>query len=455
VSHRPAAWIPVALAVPIAGLALLLAAPDLDVRWEHHPSHFWLVLAAAGVSAGLAYTTGASARRRADARLLLVSLAFLAAAGFLGLHALATPGVLLDASNLGFAISTPLGLVLASVFAAASAVVPERRRGSGIGGLRHLQPALVALLALWAVVSLALLPQVEDPSIPERGSAALAVPAALAIALYGLAVVQYLRLYARRPSGLVLAVASAFVLLAEAALATAAARNWQATWWEWHLLMLAAFALVAWAARQEWHEERFSDLYLDETRAGEREVSVLFADLAGFTPFSERHEPGEVTAMLNAYFAAVVPEVESRGGQVELTGDSVMAVFTGDDHARDAAGAALALQVAAARVAAAHPEWPRFRAGVNSGPVTAGVLGAAGGRKYGVVGDTVNLASRIEGLAPPGEVAVGDGTAVRLGRRARLAKLGDVTVKGKRDPVEVHVLHELDSGGAATGDDAP
>ncbi|HZG34244.1 MAG TPA: adenylate/guanylate cyclase domain-containing protein [Gaiellaceae bacterium] len=445
-------WVALALAAPVGGLLLLLAAPDLDVRWEHHPSHFWLVLAAAGVSAALAVSTGGTARRRGDARLFLVSLAFLSAAGALGLHALATPGVLLDTSNLGFAISTPLGLLLASVFAAASAL--EHRAGT-VGRLRLLQPAVLGLLLVWAVVSLALLPQVEDPAVPERGSAAFAAPAVLAIALYGLAVARYLRLYARRPSGLVLAVAAAFVLLAEAALATAAARNWQATWWEWHLLMLAAFALVAWAARQEWHEERYADLYLDETRAGEREVSVLFADLAGFTPFSERHDTAEVTTMLNAYFAAVVPEVESRGGDVELTGDSLMAVFASEHHAKDAAEAALALQRAATRLAASHPDWPRFRAGVNSGPVTAGVLGTTGGRKYSVVGDTVNLASRIEGLAPPGEVAIGAGTTARLGARAYATKLGDVTVKGKRDPVEVHLLHELRSGGAAAEPDAP
>ncbi|HSD78728.1 MAG TPA: hypothetical protein VLA98_15040, partial [Solirubrobacteraceae bacterium] len=85
-----------ALALPLAGLLVLLAAPDADVRWEDHPAHFWLVLAAAGLSAVLAVAVGDTARRRGDARLVLVSLGFLAAAGFLGLHALATPKVLLD-----------------------------------------------------------------------------------------------------------------------------------------------------------------------------------------------------------------------------------------------------------------------------------------------------------------------------------------------------------------------
>ena len=83
------------LAVPLIGLALVLARPDLDLRWEHHPAHFWLVLGSAIVSAVLAYATGEAAARRGDARLFYVSLAFLSSSGFLALHALATPGVVL------------------------------------------------------------------------------------------------------------------------------------------------------------------------------------------------------------------------------------------------------------------------------------------------------------------------------------------------------------------------
>ena len=111
---------------------LLLAAPATDVRWEHHPSHFWLVLAAALLSAALAYQTTGIALRRADARLFLVSLAFLAAAGFLVLHALATPGVLLDGPNQGFVVATPVGLLIAAGFAAFSALpLPPERAQAG------------------------------------------------------------------------------------------------------------------------------------------------------------------------------------------------------------------------------------------------------------------------------------------------------------------------------------
>ena len=94
---------------PLAGLSILLAAPHADVRWENHPSHFWLVLGTSIATAILAYATGEVAARRGDGRLFLVSLGFLAAAGFLGLHALATPKVLLDAPNGGFVLATPVG----------------------------------------------------------------------------------------------------------------------------------------------------------------------------------------------------------------------------------------------------------------------------------------------------------------------------------------------------------
>src|SRR5918997_617578 len=125
------AWLALLL-LPLAGFWILIAAPSADVQWEDHPAHFWLVLATALISALLAYATGGVARRRGDARLFLVSLGFLAAAGFLGLHALATPGVLLDTRNQGFVIATPVGLVLASVFAAASAMPLTPARANAV-----------------------------------------------------------------------------------------------------------------------------------------------------------------------------------------------------------------------------------------------------------------------------------------------------------------------------------
>src|SRR6201991_1347107 len=101
---------------------ILRLAPQVDERWEVDPVHFWLVLAAGVLNAGLALAISEAGRRRRDARLLLIGLAFLTSAGVLGLAALATPGVFLEKGNAGFVLATPIGLVIAGAYAAASAV---------------------------------------------------------------------------------------------------------------------------------------------------------------------------------------------------------------------------------------------------------------------------------------------------------------------------------------------
>src|SRR3712207_2302014 len=199
------------LLLPLAGFWILITAPSADVRWEHHPAHFWLVLGAALLSAVLAYATGGVARTRGDARLFLVSLGFLAAAGFLGLHALATPGVLLEKRNAGFVIATPVGLLIASVFAAASAMplTPDRAR-TVMRIATPLQVALLALIAAWGAASLASVPPLDDPTPVERASGGLVVPAAIGVALYALASLRYLALYRRRRGPIPLAIVAAF-----------------------------------------------------------------------------------------------------------------------------------------------------------------------------------------------------------------------------------------------------
>ena len=437
----------VALAVvPLLLLALFLGIPRVDVRWESHTGHFWLVLTAALLTFGLGYAVIATARRRRDARLFLIALAFMASFGFLALHALATPDVLLG-KNAGFELATPVGLVVAGILAAASAWELSADQSAAV--MRHSRAlilGLIGLLALWAAVSLTETWPLDAPLAAEQLDGWQVALAVAGIALFVAAAAGYFLLYRRRGTTFILAVTFALALLAEAMIVIAWARNWQLSWWEWHLLMLVAFAAIALAARREWHEERFSALYLDETLAGARDVSILFADLAGFTSFAERHSPEEVTAMLNAYFGRIIPLMERLDGEVhQIVGDEVMVIFnkagTQLDHAAVAVRAAQSLQREAALVAEGHPDWPRFRAGVNSGEVLAGVLGGSRGhRKHGVVGDTVNLASRLESEAPVGEVVIGGETLRRLPPGALVERLPEIRVKGKAEPVEAYVL---------------
>jgi adenylate cyclase len=449
-ARRAAAWLIASVTLPLALLALLRWQPDLDTLWHNNPAHFWLVLAAATIATGLGYSVTVSARRRNDARLFMVSLAFLSGAGFLGLHALATPGVLVG-PNAGFELATPVGLVLGSLFAAISAIEfsPDVNRRimarcrAWIGGL-------LALMVVWLVASLAEFPPL-DAAVPEETLQGWHVGfAVIGILGYGTGAWGYLRLYHRRGASIVLAFALAFALLATTLIIMAFAVNWRMSWWEWHVLMLVAFALIAVAAQREWHEERFSALYLEETLDGTTEASILFADLASFTPFSERTDPTEVRHMLNTYFSRLIPLMKDHGGDVhQLIGDAVMVVFnkhgTQPDHPRLAARAALVFQEAAARIGAEHPDWPRFRVGVNSGEIAAGIVGDRGHRKHDVVGDTVNLAARLESQAPVGGVLVGEGTHAHLPEDAIVEELPPMQVKGKAEPVTAYVLHHLPS----------
>ena len=522
-----------ALVLPLLGLGLLLARPQLDVPWEHHPSHFWLVLGTALVSVALAFLTNEAANRRADARLVLISLAFLAAAGFLALHALATPGVLLPEPNAGFVIATPVGLMAASVFAAAS-VSPVAGPRAGFV-LRHrmaLRHALLGLMLAWATVSVLRLSPLNGPLPPEEANGPVAVMALGAVALYGAAAWRYARIYARRGTRVALAIVAALVLLAEAMVAVALSRNWHLTWWEWHGLMTTAFALIALGVRSEygrthslaatfgaiyqeatlarinrWHARAVADLaaaqardestdavladlrrdgasadevqllanaareirrvdelfrpYLPQQLAGrlrrdpelarlggvERPVTVLFADLAGFTTFSETRPPAEVLGMLNAYWAAVVPIIDRAGGSIEhFAGDGILVMFNTvteqPDHALRAARCALAIVRETDPLAVEHPGWPRFRAGLNTGAALVGNVGAAGRRSFAAIGDTTNLASRLLGAGEPGQVVAGGATREALAANTEATgiaatSLGVSRVKGKRDPIEI------------------
>jgi predicted ATPase/class 3 adenylate cyclase len=183
--------------------------------------------------------------------------------------------------------------------------------------------------------------------------------------------------------------------------------------------------------------------------ADRRTVTILFADLSGFTTLSERLDPEVMQALQNELFEELTAAVQEFGGFVDkFVGDALLALF-GAPHAHEddperALSAALAMLERTARLDA---RW-RGRAGlpltlhlgVNTGPVVAGGFGAGSAKSYSVTGDTVNTAQRLQSLAGTGEVLVGP-TTCRLARHAfGFESMGEVALKGKSGQ---HLVHRL------------
>lgn len=666
---RAVVWL-IHMALPLLGLWLLLSHPEtLDIRWQHEPSHFWMIVIVAAVNIVLGVMISEAAARRSDARLVLVSLVFLSSAGFFLMHGLATPKVILASPNVGFDLAQPVGLTLASIFAFVSGLPLGERAAKAVLDAADVLRGLVLLVLIgWGVASLVpgLTPLSDRP--PE-GGAGLGAFSLVAVVLYGIAALMMFRLHRSRPSAMLISLTTAYALLAEAMIAGMSHHNWQLSWWEWHLLLALAFLFVAYSAyiqfrregesaglfdsitlsatqrrMQAQYEEALEELVahlrrrvdsavpvatrlagkfrLTESQAavldragqalanerelserlgalvdvgttarvglpekdllatalervrrsygdvrialvadgrvaiggqeyGERdftgntpvaqdgalvypltvkgrlagvlrvptgrvpqddalasllagqmsialenarlygelstlfrqymspdvaaalladpeqaalggrlvELTALFADLKGFTTFSERVSPGEIVDMLNRYHTAAVPCVLENGGTiVQFVGDAMLALFNAparqEDHARAAARAALAMQAAAERVARevaeeqaagklTPVEWPRFRVGVNTGMALVGNIGSPELRGFNAMGDSVNVAARLQALAEPGTVVIGESTYEKLGPGAEVTSLGDLSLKGKDQPVHAYVLRSL------------
>ncbi len=664
------------LGAPLAGLWLLLARPHLDVLLHHNPGHFWLVLGVALVNVAMGLWMRSAASRRRDARLFLVSLAFLSSAGFLAVHALLTPGVLVDSATIGFDLSHPLGLVIASVFAFVSSFDLNAGRSRGVFRFeRLLWGCLAVLMVGWAVAGLLGIPPLHLPAL-ERDVEGPMVPVAIAAAvLYVVAAFRYYLLYRRGPSAVLLGLVTAFVLLAEAMVTVIMADKWHLSWWHWHVLLVAAFGFIAYSAYLQYQREGasagvFDAIVLEETAqrirteyedaleefvsfleeqekgeprspaqasaalaerfdlsegqarvleraatalAAERatsrrlsallevarrtrvadqdedgylrsvlevtrpvygdvsvtlasggavrledrvyevgewqdggrlregrsvyplvfrggvagvlegpeehagqvpaslgglaehlsvslenvrlyrelgtlfrqymspdvasalladpdqaalggqvlDVTVLFADLRGFTTFSEAVDPEQIVSMLTRYHSAAVPCVLGNGGTiVQFVGDAMLALFNAParqgDHGLRAVRAALEMSEAVERIARERPDWPRFRIGVNTGPALVGNIGSEDLRGFNAMGDAVNVAARLQELAVPGQIVVGDATLGSLAVPVESRPLGDLEIRGRQGTVRAHVVTALqdpagaeDPGGAS------
>ena len=180
-----------------------------------------------------------------------------------------------------------------------------------------------------------------------------------------------------------------------------------------------------------------------------REATVLFCDIRGFTPLSERMSPEEVVMLLNEFYTLMIETVFKHDGTLDkFLGDAVMAVFGAPiahpDHAVRAVRTAIAMQegITALTEARAREGKERIQVGigVSVGEVVAGTVGSGERMEYTVIGDSVNLASRLESNAKPGRILISGRTYDKVRTLVEVVPLGPIKVKGKEEQVEVYEL---------------
>ena len=189
--------------------------------------------------------------------------------------------------------------------------------------------------------------------------------------------------------------------------------------------------------------------------SGERKlVTIMFADISGFTAMAETMDPEAVRDLMNACFSQLVPVVERYGGKVDkFIGDDIMALFGApaahEDDPERALRAALELQSALTAFSAQHGIDLGIHVGLNTGMVIAGGIGSDGQQQYSVMGAAVNLAARLEDLSERGEILVGPDTYRLTAALFEFEPLAPARVKGKAEPVAVYRLLGFRAGSGA------
>ena len=183
-------------------------------------------------------------------------------------------------------------------------------------------------------------------------------------------------------------------------------------------------------------------------------ASVVFSDIRGFTSLTERMEPAALIALLNRYFQTVTAAVIEHGGLVnKFGGDSLLAIFgtplnPADDHPRLAVLTAQEMLTALSRFNRDQEQRgePTLRIGIGvaTGPVLAGNVGSTERLEYTVIGDTVNLASRLENMTKELRVPIliSETTAQGVSEEIKLEPIGNIHVRGKQKPVYVYAIKE-------------
>jgi adenylate cyclase len=190
-----------------------------------------------------------------------------------------------------------------------------------------------------------------------------------------------------------------------------------------------------------------------------RDVSVLFADIVGFTSMSEKMSPAAVALLLNDYLSRMTEVIFKYEGTLDkYIGDAIMAVFGAPldmpDHAERAVRAALEMRERLEEFNAERKDAFVIdtRVGINSGKAVAGEIGSVNKKEYTVLGDVVNTASRLEsGVARPGTIVMGENTHAAVKGLFRCRSLGRASLKGKQREVEVFEVEGVQDAPGAPG----
>jgi class 3 adenylate cyclase/FixJ family two-component response regulator len=179
------------------------------------------------------------------------------------------------------------------------------------------------------------------------------------------------------------------------------------------------------------------------------EATVVFFDICGFTAISEQLPADEVVRLLNTYFDGMVKEIITQGGYVDkFIGDAVMAVFRGEYHLDRAVDASLAVRSQFRSLSSTQiggeTFQPEVSIGINTGEMVSGNIGSASLRRldYTVIGDSVNLAQRLQSVAKAGQIVISESTYQRVKESFRCERVGEVLLKNKTKPVVIYEVLE-------------
>ncbi|MGD2183068.1 adenylate/guanylate cyclase domain-containing protein [Lusitaniella coriacea] len=181
----------------------------------------------------------------------------------------------------------------------------------------------------------------------------------------------------------------------------------------------------------------------------ESEISILFADIVGFTALSERLTPAKIAQLLNGFFEEMLQEVFTFGGTLDkYIGDCIMTFFGAPEPQRDradrAVGAAMGMLKRLERLNASGQlgETLQLRIAINSGKAVIGDVGSSQRVDYTALGATINLAARMEAICPPGECVISEATYQLLTQKNNFQEMGEYRFKGIERPIKIYCTQQ-------------